>query len=96
MGDTDGSSSAAQRAQDEDDDRSRGIFGRLFEALAGPEQSEPDDGEPRRNRAATGLANLTQLSIEDVMVPKVEIVSLPMDANKETVVDVFRQVRGEL
>ena len=91
MGETDGSSTAAQSAQDEDESN-RGFLGRLIDVFAGPEPPQAEDaGETARDRAAkTGLANLTQLSIEDVMVPKVEIVSLPIDADRETVVQVFR------
>jgi magnesium and cobalt transporter len=91
MGDTDGSSTAAQSAQDEDESN-RGFLGRLIDVFAGPEPPQAEDAvETARDRAAkTGLANLTQLSIEDVMVPKVEIVSLPIDADRETVVQVFR------
>ena len=91
MGDNEGSSSAAQGAQAEDDDSQRGLLGRLINAITGPEP-DTDPNEPRKSRAATtGLANLTQLSIEDVMVPKVEIVSLPIDTDKASVVDLFRE-----
>ena len=91
MGETEGSSTAAQGAPDEDDSN-RGFLGRLIDVFAGPEPSQAETGgEAARERVTkTGLANLTQLSIEDVMVPKVEIVSLPMDADRATVVQVFR------
>jgi magnesium and cobalt transporter len=94
MGDTgDGSSNAAHGAQNEDDQRPPGLIERLIGAFSGGE-----DGSGAQLISATGdrdgdasLANLTQLRVEDVMIPKVEIVAVPSDIDKEELVRVFSE-----
>ena len=95
MGDTvDGSSSAAHGARDEDEESSRGFFGRLFEVLGGDGDAEDSDGhgpEVLSDTSGRGsLANLTRMRVEDVMIPKVEIVAVPTDIRKDDLVEVFR------
>jgi hemolysin (HlyC) family protein len=96
MGETeDGSSSAAPGARDEDEESSRGFFGRLFEALGGGDGEGDDDGRPSAKTATKGwthegLANLTRMRVEDVMLPKVEVVAVPSDIRKDDLVEVFR------
>lgn len=88
------SSSAAQRAQSEDDSK-QGLLTRWFGALGG--QGNPDEAEapstmvPVGDRPTGGLANLTRLRLEDVMIPKVEIVAVPSDITKSKLVEVFRE-----
>ncbi len=91
---SDGSSNAAQSARDdEDDDSSRGFFGRLFEVFSSNE-GEGDrpsgmvsaDGPP-----LGGMANLTRMRVEDVMLPKVEIVAVPIEIGQDDLVELFRQ-----
>ncbi|MFV2051553.1 hemolysin family protein [Aliiroseovarius sp. YM-037] len=95
MGDTDeGSSSAAQGAQEDDTEQHRGFFGRIIGALspnemngtAAPEKqdSSPASAQPR------GMLNLRRMRVEDVAIPKVEIVAVPDDIRKEELVEVFR------
>ncbi|MGI9391380.1 MAG: transporter associated domain-containing protein [Boseongicola sp.] len=89
-----GSSKAAHRARvEEDDESSRSLFGRLFEVLSGNgSESEvfsamvPADGPPHG-----GMANLTRMRVEDVMLPKVEIVAVPIEIGQGDLVEVFRQ-----
>ncbi len=89
-----GSSNAAQSARaDEDDDSSKSFIGRLFEVLSG---SDSEGGEPSAMVAAVGrpqggMANLTRLRVEDVMLPKVEIVAAPIEIGQGELVEVFRQ-----
>ena len=95
MGDTvDGSSSAAQGARDEDGESLRGFFGRLFEVLGGDGDAEDSDGHAPEILSDTSgrgsLANLTRMRVEDVMIPKVEIVAVPTDIRKDDLVEVFR------
>jgi len=89
-----GSSNAAHGAHvDEDDESSRSFFGRLFEVLSGSD-GEGDmssgmvaaDGPPQG-----GMANLTRMRVEDVMLPKVEIVAVPIEIGQDDLVEVFRQ-----
>ena len=99
MGDTDGSSRAAQGALSEDQDTadadaSKGLLGRLMDAFS------PTEGEEDTEIAATskvggegrvGLLNLTRMRVEDVMLPKVEIVAVPCDIERDALVEVFRE-----
>ena len=95
MGDSgEGSSSAAQSAHEiEDDESSRGFFGRILDALSGSDEYNDENGQPRVVPAgggfSGGLANLTRLRVEDVMIPKVEIISVPTDIKKDDLVEVF-------
>jgi magnesium and cobalt transporter len=97
MGETgDGSSSAAQGAHQEDDESTRGFFGRLFEVLGGGDSTSDDEsGLSSMVSAEKGgkanLANLTRMRVEDVMIPKVEIVAVPVDIEKDDLVEVFRE-----
>jgi magnesium and cobalt transporter len=94
MGDTDGSSSAAQGAQSEDES-SEGILTRWWRALGnGTEQGESADPEDRADIAdasVRSLANLTRLRVEDVMIPRVEVVAAGVDTSRDELLEVFRE-----
>jgi len=100
MGDTDGGSSgAAQSAQDTDPDssRQRGFLGRIIGALS---PSDIDDTQSQHHaKAGNGLAttsmtpgmlNLRRMRVEDVAIPKADIVAVPVDIKKDDLVKVFR------
>jgi len=95
MGDTDDSSSAAQRAQsvtDTNSEDSPGFFGRIFEALS-PGEVPPD--VPPSDRAHTvmdsrGMINLRRMRVEDVAIPKADIVSVPNTISRKELVELFR------
>ena len=90
----DGSSNAAQSAREtEGDDSSKGFLERLLTVFGGGEDT---DATPKIVSAASivphgGMANLTRMRVEDVMLPKVEIVAVPIDIGKDDLVEVFRQ-----
>ncbi|TVS04074.1 MAG: HlyC/CorC family transporter [Rhodobacteraceae bacterium] len=89
MGDSIDGSSAAQRAQDDPrESEARGLFGRLFDALT------PDDDSAAKARAlgATlpGLARLQDMRVEDVAIPKAEIVALERGTELGDIVVAFR------
>ncbi len=96
MGDsTDGSSNAAQSARVEAQMKKKtgGFFRRLIEAI-----SPADAGVVLENSSATaapaptvGMINLRKMRVEDVAVPKVDIVGLPATASRAEVIDVFRE-----
>jgi len=101
MGDADGgSSSAAQGAQDQDNQESneqRGLFGRFVDAFKSPAEPTPEHQSDTQAvnsadvaSAALGLLNLRRMRLEDVAIPKAEIVSVPDDIAQEDLVKVFR------
>jgi magnesium and cobalt transporter len=102
MGDSqDGSTIAAQGAlhdgidEEEDGNRTRpGFWSRLFGT------AEPDTGagaysaEPAEANGAArlpGLGNLRRMRVEDVMLPKAEIVAVPVTIKKDDLVEKFRE-----
>lgn len=104
MGDNiDASSSAAHGAQDEDpggeshslehsEDSKPGFLGRIFGAFGGAEEL---NGHEMVNGVSVhaqgpGLGNLRILSVEDVAIPKADIVSVPLNSTKEELVKTFR------
>ncbi len=96
MGDTsDGSSIAAQSAQDDPTDQpNRGFMGRLFDALSSGETTEPEVVEyqgPKMPSPMQGMLNLRRMRVEDVAVPKTDIVAAPMTVTKTELVELFRE-----
>ncbi len=93
MGETDGSSSAARRAQAEDD-YSEGLLTRWWRALGNaPDQiNNASIAAPAvpPSDAARSLANLTRLRVEDVMIPRVEVVAVAVDTSMDDLLEVFR------
>ncbi len=95
MGESSDGSRAAQRAQDLEDGGQRGFFGRLLDVLSVGDPGQDGDAEdPERGRPAAtgaGLANLRKMRVEDVSVPKAEIVAVPEDIGRDALVQVFRE-----
>jgi magnesium and cobalt transporter len=95
MGDTtDGSSNAAQSAQDDpaQDTSERGFFSRIVEALS-PSDTPSDEPETPGYVSPTearGMINLRRKRVEDVMIPKADIVAVPVTINRNDLVAVFR------
>lgn len=93
MGDTDGSSSAAQGAQSEDE-ASEGMLSRWWRSLGnGTDQSLDADQMDRDvsiDATALSLANLKHLRVEDVMIPRVEVVGAGLDTSRDDLLDLFR------
>ncbi len=102
MGDgQDGSSTAAQGARegeaqgDDGESGSQGFFTRFFSVFSGSEDgaaAESGGSEARANGSAPpSLGNLRRMRVEDVMLPRAEIVSVPSDIKKDDLVEVFRE-----
>jgi magnesium and cobalt transporter len=90
-------SRAAQGAQPHedpaDDSDSRGgtwFLSRLVGAFTGSDSGE-DEPRPPRLDPPPGLLNLRRMRVEDVMIPKAEIVAVPVDIAKDDLVSVFRE-----
>jgi magnesium and cobalt transporter len=98
MGDsTEDSSNAAHRAQpegqDQNDDEQGGFFRRIIGVLSQGEDETPSDDAPRDSHAretSPGMGNLSDMAVEDVTIPKAEIISVPATITKDELVQVFR------
>jgi len=99
MGETiDGSLSAAQSAHQDELQGKPSFFGRLFGSDAGTKVNG-------RSRAGTnhleinghslspigGIGNLNRFRVQDVALPRAEIVSVPLDIELDDLVQVFRE-----
>lgn len=97
MGDqTEGSSSAAQGALSQMTTKPEGFLGRIVAALT-PGEKDQKETAPLAEAAAPapvfppGMLNLRRLRVEDVAVPKAEIIAVPADIKKDDLVRVFRE-----
>ncbi|HMS94192.1 MAG TPA: transporter associated domain-containing protein [Tabrizicola sp.] len=98
MGSSNDGSTAAQRAQQEDetddpgpDQGPRGFFGRLLSAFS--QNQDASGAETVAGAAAElrGLNALRKMRVDDVAVPKADIVAVPLDIGKDDLVAVFRE-----
>lgn len=100
MGDTDESSGAAQGTRvdsmdtsDEDAARQSGFFSRVIGALSPADeapvaQSAPSEG----NRQQThGMMNLRRMRVEDVSIPKADIIAIAATSALDEVVAIFKE-----
>ncbi|MAU44207.1 MAG: HlyC/CorC family transporter [Yangia sp.] len=95
MGDSDGSSTAAQSArQTADVNHGDGIFRRVFNVF----RPATDTGTGMNGAAAPqvqapppSLMNLRRMRVEDVAIPKADIVAVPDTITKPELVQVFRE-----
>ncbi|MFO8126167.1 transporter associated domain-containing protein [Yoonia sp.] len=95
MGDTgDGPSSAAQSAQPDHTMTTPGLLMRLRNAFRPPAvpQSQDDRERPAVKSAGSvpGMLNLRRMRVEDVSIPKPDIVAVPVAISKDELVEVFR------
>jgi len=98
MGDADGgSSSAAQSAQDRQTKSTGGILSRFMGAFAPTRSTENVVAESQEHvngvstaSAALGMLNLRRMQLEDVAVPRAEIMGVPIDISMDELVTVFR------
>ncbi|WP_417719559.1 hemolysin family protein [Salipiger sp.] len=95
MGDNDGSSTAAQGApetgQMTESNGRTGFFRRIFEGLGGtPQGDEATPTAPVAHPPVHGMINLRRMRVEDVAIPKAEIVAVPDTITKDELVKVFR------
>ncbi|MEX0281118.1 MAG: hemolysin family protein [Arenibacterium sp.] len=97
MDETDGSSSAAHRAQPENDSEDArgekaGLFGRIIEAFSNGDDSteEAETSASRTIHGPRGLMNLRRMRVEDVAIPNADIVAVPVTTEKDDLVSVFR------
>ncbi len=94
MGDNDGSSNAAQGARQAGQDQELGgFFQRVLGIWSAPRNElTAQNGTPvaAPARATHGIINLRRMRVEDVALPKADIVAVPVTITKSDLVKVFR------
>ncbi len=96
MDDTDPSSNAAQRAHSDLDSETApppGLIGRMMRALRpqpAANGADPGASLPAPAPQTHGMINLRRLAVEDVAIPKADIVAVPVTITRDDLVDVFR------
>ena len=87
----------AEAPAEQDPERSspRSLFGRLFGAFAqnqpGAEDAPPlPDSQGRQPTVLPGVANLRRMRVDDVAIPAVEIVAVPVDIGRDELVEKFK------
>jgi magnesium and cobalt transporter len=100
MGDTDGSSSAAQSAQpiepeleiEDAPEKSGGFFSRVIGALSPSEADSTDELTPLPvdRVSARGMMNLRSKRVDDVAIPKADIIAVPITVTMDELVKVFK------
>ena len=98
---TEGSAAAQGAMQDTtDDDRSeadrseaagRGFFGRLLSAFSSSAEPEAAPQPSMAPAGTAGLGALRRMRVDDVAIPKAEIVAVPLDIGKDDLVEMFRE-----
>ncbi|MEO1733240.1 MAG: hemolysin family protein [Pseudomonadota bacterium] len=94
MDEIEGSSSAAQSAHSIEDKTKAGFFGRIIGALGPGDEPEAEDsknGSSPPTVPSHGMINLRRMRVEDVAIPKADIVSVPNTVTRDELVDVFRE-----
>ncbi|MEM1237529.1 MAG: hemolysin family protein [Pseudomonadota bacterium] len=102
MGDNlEGSSFAAQSAHANSEDteegastrhvKETGFFGRLVQAFSPGDGIEEDSFLAPAVVGAPGMVNLRRMRVEDVLIPKADIVAVQNTVTKKELVDVFRE-----
>lgn len=69
---------------------SRGFLGRFFDALKGGEDDAEESGE-RPAPIVPGMVNLRRMRVDDVAVPKAEVVAAPDTSSLDDLVALFRE-----
>lgn len=92
---TAGSSNAARSAPPDEKTAESGLFGRLVGAFRGVDPVDAEEAPPGGAGQAgvsqkPGLGSLDLLRVEDVAIPKVEIVAVPADIALDDLVGTFR------
>ena len=63
----------------------------MLSALTGSESGADDDHQDRHVVGTPGLVNLRRMRVDDVAIPKVEIVAAPANLSLEDLVEMFRE-----
>jgi magnesium and cobalt transporter len=97
MGSSTDGSPAAQGALDgttdepSSDQGPRGFFGRLLSAFSPASEPTVPEAAAGSSAAQQGLHALRRMRVDDVAIPKAEIIAVPLDIGKDELVEVFRE-----
>ena len=95
MGENDGSSGAAQRAQSDNDNKdpvqTGGFFARVIGALTPSETNGVEDETAAPRPQEHGMINLRRMRVEDVAVPMADITAVPDTVGLDELVSVFKE-----
>jgi len=70
----------------------RGFFGRVLHALTGSENQDAGRDEAHHHGPVRpGLMNLRRMRVDDVAIPKVEIIAAPLNITLDDLVTMFRE-----
>jgi len=78
---------------DEGPSPQRGFLGRIFDAFGGPGAQRDDEDDPAAAPGAgplPGIGNLRKMRVDDVAIPKVEIVAVPVTITLPDLIAAFR------
>lgn len=70
---------------------SRSFFGRFFDALTGAEDDPSHDESKPHNGSVPSIINLRRMRVDDVAVPKAEMIAAPDDIALNDLVELFRE-----
>ncbi|MDM7933720.1 hemolysin family protein [Tabrizicola sp.] len=73
------------------DTQQRGFFGRLLSAFSPGTEAQPTSVPEVAQSSSPGLGALRRMRVDDVAIPKAEIVAVPLDIGKDDLVEVFRE-----
>lgn len=78
---------------DSSEGQSRGFFSRIIGALAPSESpaQQSTSGEATPSGQMPGVSNLRRMRVDDVLIPKADIVAVPVTIGMDELVEVFRQ-----
>ena len=93
---SDGSSAAPEAQAGQADDTptespGRGFLGRLLSAFTPASDTESSGSAAPGTAASPGLGALRRMRVDDVAIPKAEIIAVPLDIGKDALVEVFRE-----
>jgi magnesium and cobalt transporter len=82
--------------EDPQEPEQRSFLGRIFDALTPNDpvaepHAAPSSTLPVAGTVTHGMANLRRLRVDDVAIPKVEVVAVPLDIGRDDLVAVFRE-----
>ncbi len=66
--------------------RKNGFFERVFGKRNGPERRDDDFGAERREMIR-GIHELSETTVKEVMVPRIDVLFLPIDASEKEIID---------